>query len=357
MFLRALGIALLCVTSVSVGAQSESEQVPSEEDNFETRDLSEYGQGRVPSGIIQLQAQSSYYPPYVFIVDKQERVMSIWSGENGALERIAAYPTDIGKNQGNKMFLGDKKTPEGVYFMLEKYERSALDFSTYGSRAFTTNYPNFFDRMAKKTGSGIWLHAVPDSVPLTRGSRGCVVVRDDVIKTLHPYFKPGLTPIVIQNSVKFRTPQEHAALSQELEGVLAEWQKSWQTKDLDTYIAFYHPDFRSGRMNKTRWQRHKENLNEQYENISVTLSKPVIYEHQNQFVARFFQHYQSDQHEDFGEKILYMVREDGELKIVGEDWSYKPRLLALEEIQRHAIAAVDCSKDKDSCSPNKEPAL
>src|SRR5690606_35402957 len=124
---------------------------------------------------MQLGYQSNYCSPHVFIVDKKERVLSIWEETAMGLQRIAAYPTDIGKNVKDKQILGDKATPEGIYFMLEKYEANSLDYQTYGSRAFTLDYPNFFDRMEKKTGSGIWLHAVPDTVSLRRGSRGCVI--------------------------------------------------------------------------------------------------------------------------------------------------------------------------------------
>lgn len=360
---RSLGMVLLCATSVSFGAKAEqSEPTSSVEENseaidFESRDLSEYGAGKIPSGLIQLQPGSSYFPPYVFIVDKAERVLSIWGTQDGDLQRLAVYPADIGKNRGDKQFLGDKKTPEGIYFFLEKYERAALDYNTYGSRALTTDYPNYFDRRSKKTGSGIWLHAVPDSVPLTRGSRGCVVVRDDVVQTLHPYFKPGLTPIVIQDSVTFRSDQEQAQLQREFEQFLDQWQLAWQNKDLESYMQFYHRDFRAQRMDFEGWERHKANLNKQYETISVNLSKPVIYEHQDQYVIRLFQHYQSDQYEDFGEKTLYVLREDGELKIYGEDWRHQPRLLALEEIQRHSIASVNCGQEGEKCAPQKEPAL
>lgn len=359
MALKYCAPALLCAISWVVHAQTDGPQskLSPEDIAFESRDLTHYGAGKVPTGVIQLQPQSSYYPPYAFVVDKKERVLSLWSAEGGTLKRLAVYPADIGKNNADKRTLGDKATPEGIYFLIDKYERAALDYEQYGSRAFPMDYPNFFDRLEKKTGSGIWLHAVPDTVPLTRGSRGCVVVRDEVIKTLHPYYKAGLTPIIVQSEVEFRDPAEQNEFKKEFDNLLAQWQKAWQSKDLDAYLSYYHENFRGQGMKIKEWRRHKEKLNATYNDISVALSRPVIFEHKNQYVVRFFQHYRSDQYEDFGEKILHVTRVDGELKIIGEDWNPQPRLLAMEEIQRHSIASIDCAKDKDGCKPSKEPAL
>ncbi len=124
------------------------------------------------------------FSQFIFLVDKSKRLMRVFENQGSGVIQVDEYPTDIGKNDGNKTKKDDHKTPEGIYFLQKKLTQPEIPFETYGEVAFTTDYPNFFDRFESKTGSGIWLHAIPDKVPLTRGSRGCVVVRNNVIKKL-----------------------------------------------------------------------------------------------------------------------------------------------------------------------------
>ena len=70
-----------------------------------------------------------------------------------------------------------------------------------------------------------------------------------------------------------------------------------------------------------------------YAQINVDLFSPVIYEHSEGWVIRSLQAYRSDKHEDFGEKTLYLQKEDGQLKIIEEMWSSVSRN---EEIQNLA---------------------
>ena len=54
-----------------------------------------------------------------------------------------------------KEFEGDKKTPIGIYKVINRISSSKLpDF--YGTGALPINYPNNFDKFSKRTGSGIW---------------------------------------------------------------------------------------------------------------------------------------------------------------------------------------------------------
>ena len=107
----------------------------------------------------------------------------------------------IGENEGVKIREGDKKTPEGIYFIIGRKERSELN-KMYGPLAFVLNYPNEEDRKRGRTGNGIWIHGTnPDSIPLQ--TRGCLELENVNILELGMHLKTGIgTPIVIINKIK-----------------------------------------------------------------------------------------------------------------------------------------------------------
>ncbi len=286
---------------------------------------------RVPSSLVQISPHPLYYSPYAFVVDKKARTLTVWHQDGGKLTSVASFPADLGKREGEKKSEGDHKTPNGVYFLQQKLEGASLDFKLFGKRAFTTDYPNFFDRIDRKTGSGIWLHAVPDTVPLTRGSRGCVVVRNEVIEGLSQYVKLGKTPIIIQDEVELLDSTQAKESSAQLSSLVEKWRASWEEKDIESYIGFYGSDFRAMRMNRDQWKTYKNNLNSSYKTLQVKFSRPVIYAYKNRAVVRFLQSYTSDQHSDFGEKVLYLAKENDQYKIIGEEWQADNSQLAQEE--------------------------
>lgn len=278
-------------------------------------------EGRYPATLVQL-SDSDSFSPYAFLVDKSTRTLTVWRFQNGDISLVAYYPSDLGRQSGNKQSLGDFKTPEGIYFFQNRYEGKQIDFSEYGSRAFTMDYPNFFDVMASKTGSGIWLHAIPQTKSLLRGSRGCIVVRDEVIQKVGEFISLKHTPIVIQEKIEYVEPQVQRTTMAQLNSWLDNWRKSWETKDINTYISYYGDQFKSLGMNRSGWKRFKENLNSRYQSIQVQTRDPMIVVHENEAIIKFLQSYQSDVKSDFGEKTLYLKKdEQGQLKIVGEEWS------------------------------------
>ncbi|MBN8540387.1 MAG: L,D-transpeptidase family protein [Deltaproteobacteria bacterium] len=281
--------------------------------------------GSVPTSVIAIPKNSDYYRPYVFVVDKSARSLEIWKFDDSTegrrkLVKSDSHPADLGKNLGPKVAEGDHKTPEGIYFFLDRLDGSAIDFKQYGSRAYTTNYPNYFDALDGKTGSGIWLHAVPDDVPLTRGSRGCVVVRNGVIGTLNPYIQLGKTPIVISDKIEPRSAEEMEAEQAKLTTWLNLWTTAWAGKSIDQYMAFYDQDFKSLGLNKPGWRQYKERLNKQYRKISVQISQPLAIEHRGRAIVRFVQNYTSDQLSDLGEKTLHLIKRGDEWRIINEEW-------------------------------------
>ena len=287
----------------------------------------------VPAGLIQLPPSSQYFSPYAFVVDKTARQLSVWHQTGNGLQEVAHFPADLGKNSGDKRGRGDAKTPEGIYFLQDRLDGAKIDSKIYGKRAFPTDYPNFFDRQEGKTGNGIWLHAVPDTVALTRGSKGCVVVRNNVILELTQYITLKKTPILIQEKTDRVPAAELNKMTADLNQWLESWRTAWQTKNIDKYISYYGDDFKSQHMNKNQWKTFKQSLNDKYAEIEVRLSRPAIMADRNHAIVRFLQEYISDKKSDFGEKVLYLANEGGKFRIVGEQWAEETSQVARDEIE------------------------
>lgn len=287
--------------------------------------------------------------PVIFAVDKTRRLLRVYDFTASRPKILAEFPSDIGKATGDKQRENDHKTPTGIYFLQKRLTQPEIPFSLYGSRAFTTDYPNIFDKRDHKGGSGIWLHAVPDSVPLTRGSRGCVVVRNDVIKKLENFINLKQTPLVIFDKLEEVAETEYDREQNQYRTFFETWRTAWEQHDVDTYIQFYDRSFKNADMNYDQWYRHKKKLKDFYKYIKVTLSEPLIIRNRGQVVIRTLQQYESDKHQDYGIKTIHAhySKENG-FKIVREDWEPRPLPLRNQASESESQTSVGLA------NPNSE---
>lgn len=256
------------------------------------------------------------------LADKTSRQLYMMQISNFNLGQTdSVFDIDIGKNDGNKTKRDDKKTPEGIYVLQQKKIPPEIPFETYGTMAFTTNYPNVFDKFENKTGSGIWLHSVPDNVALNRGSKGCVVLRNDAIKKVDGHISLNKTLLIINNQIHWLPGDEHDKKKAEAMGWLNSWKNLWETQDLKAYIENYSDQFSDPTYNKQSWLKHKETLKEKYKYVKVSISNPNIFNLKDQYLFQFVQDYESDGHKDKGVKNLYVIQEGGKFKILREEWA------------------------------------
>lgn len=287
----------------------------------------------VPEGLVSLSGRSEF-SQHIFVVDKSKRVLRLYQLDNNVPRLVDEFPSDLGKHVGPKAKANDFRTPVGIYFLQKKLQPPEIPFSLYGSLAFTTDYPNIFDKRDAKTGSGIWLHAVPDRVALTRGSRGCVVVRNNVVRKLADYVHLQQTPLVIYDKIKEVTADEYLSQRDTFLKFVDTWRQAWQKEDVDTYIKFYDPTFYNSEMNYSQWYNHKKRLKGTYKFIEVKFSEPLILRNDDQVVIRMLQHYKSDLHEDFGEKTIHAhYSPETGFRIVREDW--KPAAMPADWIKEN----------------------
>jgi murein L,D-transpeptidase YafK len=274
----------------------------------------------VPSGLLRL-GSGNYYSSHVVVADKANRKVSVWKNENGKVVKIREYDNDLGKAAGDKVVEGDNKTPEGIFFFQKILEGNQIPFQKYGVRAITTNYPNLFDKRENKTGYGIWLHGIPDEVGLQRGSEGCVVLSNKHIMEISDFIHLKNTAFLIEDKLELIPASELTKKKTEIEEFLKAWRRSWIQKDIETYMSHYSDKFYSSKRNKEQWKAHKDRLNKVYDEIYVDFSDPVAYEVDKQIIVRTLQHYKSTHMDDYGEKTLYLEREeDNSLKIIAETW-------------------------------------
>ena len=275
----------------------------------------------LPADLLQISSTEAF-SKYVFLVDKKDRKLMIFERSGETLKKIDEVPADIGKNDGNKTKANDHKTPEGIYFFHSKLSQPQIPFKMYGKMAFTTNYPNLFDQRAHKTGSGIWLHSIPEETALTRGSRGCVVIRNNVLEKISNYIKLDETPMIIYDQVDYITKDEHTHRREAMKQFLDDWKSSWEAKDVEKYLSFYDSSFNApGFKNFNAWKNHKSRMKSRSEFIKVTLSQPFMLIQRNELIVKTLQKYQSSEYVDYGIKTIYAQKNGDQYKIIREEWS------------------------------------
>jgi len=247
-----------------------------------------------------------------------------------------SFPVATGANQGPKASEGDKRTPEGVYFIIGRRDHTELA-SIYGPFAYMLDYPNEVDRAMGKTGDGIWIHGTaPDSSPID--TRGCLELHNRNLPALFRLLKSGIgTPVAIVDSLRhnaadslFSQPRVEArhrlllfkrqALQDTLAGLLDTWRLAWQSRDMPAYAAFYDTaHFRGQGAGWFTWRRIKERTFADYDSIAVALSSIGLIEMSDTTATvRFLQRYASDRTRSDSWKKIAFVRYPREWKIIRE---------------------------------------
>lgn len=136
----------------------------------------------------------------LILVSLQESRLYLYDrNDKGQMVRVADYYVTMGKKGSGKQLEGDKRTPIGVYHLVDLLPGNTLP-DLYGVGALPLNYPNIWDKSHGKTGSGIWLHGVPSDTytRAPKASRGCVALNNKAMKRLLSEYKmPYSTPVII----------------------------------------------------------------------------------------------------------------------------------------------------------------
>ena len=278
----------------------------------------------IPSPLVKLSGDTE---SYVLIVDKSQQKLMLYQ-YSGSLRCLKIFNCTTGLKSGNKQTNGDMKTPEGIYFFTNVWERMDLiktygrkEASQFGIRAFNLDYPNEADRIKRRNGFGIWLHGTDNEDRLKpENSRGCIVVSDADLAELTQYISLNKTPVIIVNEISYSPTAILEDQYMAVADFIEKWRKSWENRDYEAYEAAYSSSFKSGKMPFNRWITGKKQTLQKYNSISITFSNIKILKSAEYYVVEFFQEFRADTYRDTGIKRLYISNNGKKLEIINEIW-------------------------------------
>ena len=256
---------------------------------------------------------------YVFLVEKMSQYLLIFNGK----ELVGMYPVTTGKNIGNKWSEGDGKTPEGIYYFTQFIPPENLS-DIYGGLAAVLNYPNPYDKLLGKTGSGIWLHGSNERNRnyLPFSTRGCIVADNKALEEkIFPKINLNNTLIGIYKVLP-RTLHVD-----DIKNYIFTWKKAWENKEFDKYISFYSQNFKWKGGGLKEWVAYKQRtvlgkkfIKVKISHLTILAFRENLNDKPTYYVAEFLQEYTSDTYSDRGIKRIYILNEKGKLKILAEEF-------------------------------------
>ena len=196
----------------------------------------------VPRNLIQLRREQKQ----VLVVDAKRSRLFLYEHNNGELKFITDYYVSQGKFGINKYKEGDQKTPLGVYYVTSHLAGAKLpDF--YGPGALPINYPNEWDKLNGRSGSGIWLHGVPSDnfsrPPLA--SDGCIVLTNEDFLRLVASVEIGRTPVVISDEIEFISKSKSILERNAANKMIDDWRNDLESLNSNRILANYSSKFKT----------------------------------------------------------------------------------------------------------------
>jgi murein L,D-transpeptidase YafK len=273
----------------------------------------------VPRSVLQLRDDQKN----VLVVDAKRSRLYVYENHRGNLKLVTDYYISQGKFGVNKLKEGDQKTPLGVYYITARLAGARLpDF--YGTGALPINYPNEWDRINGRSGSGIWLHGTPsDSYsrpPLS--SDGCVVLTNSDLNELSASVEVNKTPVVISDDVEFVTKAKWETDRHMANKLLDAWRLDVESLDAKRLLANYSRSFKAGRgQDLATWFDKQRQPMLGARDISVKLSDITFFLYpgqKNLLVGTFTQEAQIGKSKHVTRKRQYWAKEGAHWKIVSE---------------------------------------
>ncbi|MDO9582043.1 MAG: L,D-transpeptidase family protein [Desulfomicrobium sp.] len=253
-------------------------------------------------------------PALFMAVDMGQQRAFLVRNKDGELNKIKDMSCTTGMRGGGKLLEGDRKTPEGVYF-LEGKATGGLDFDLFGNTAYPLNYPNPVDRIQGKTGNGIMIHGRGRSFG-PRQTLGCVVLENDDVDTLDRHVRINATPIVIAESVSLTGK---AGPPPEIVLGTWGWIKARERRET-AFFEIYDP-VRFEKSSNMSFARFRQKTLQEFasaEWVDIRIENLQVLQGPDYMVSVFAQ--RTFPHGEQGWRRLYWMRHVELLKIVGEEW-------------------------------------
>lgn len=284
------------------------------------------GEGLVIGNVMSSGAEEHF----TVVVDKIPRKLYLLKTSGDTHEIMDTTAVLIGENDGHKEVEGDKRTPEGIYYIVsymsdaEMLKKFGAYAEIYGVGAYPTNYPNPIDRILNRTGHGIWLHGLNPGrhKPATEG---CVGVQNDDLNRMKPNLSIGV-PVVIVDNILFMTSEQYANEKNQLMGVLTGFIDAWNKGDAEAFAAFIHPKYSSyAAKNANAYIASKKYLMDVYPEKLISIDNVNIYRQNDKtLVYDMNQFYCAPNVTTYSNKRYYMLNDNGKFRMISEEISPKP---------------------------------
>lgn len=256
----------------------------------------------------------------VVVVDKDKQKLVLFEEKNNKLTPKFEQSVITGL-MGNKEREGDLKTPIGAYQVLNKM---VPPDNYYGPYAFVLNYPNLYDKVRKKTGSGIWIHGFPlegDVRYDAYKTKGCVVMTNDVLLDFNGIVNNKKIYVLINEKGVVSTNADEIAL---ILANLFDWKNAWTNNDYKTYLSYYSDEFikydgtkiSAFKEQKKAIFSRKQDKTIQFKDINI-IPYPNL-EQRKIFKITFYENYATSSYTFNGEKVLYIELVNGKMSILTE---------------------------------------
>lgn len=243
--------------------------------------------------------------------DKNNSTLSFYKKDENATYKLKRkYNAFTGKVTGDKKTEGDLKTPIGIYEIKQRLNKDTKLDPFYGPLAFVTSYPNLYDKIRGKNGSGIWVHGLPMNRERDDFTRGCIAINNQSIECLDKNIDISNTLLIINPGKFIHSTKDKltSILSQ-----LYKWRYSWIYNDIETYLSFYAEDFtRFDGMKIKEFSKYKTRIFKRPDAKTILFNEINILPYPNTdniYQIKFKEYYKSKRFEFIGNKIL-MIRID-----------------------------------------------
>ena len=225
----------------------------------------------VPGALIQIPKNGN-----AIIVEKKSQMLYVYSEKEGLGSPTFQSPCSTGANPGTKTHAGDRRTPEGVYFLKDEFEDRYLT-PVYGKKAFPSDYPNFLDLRLGKQGSAIWIHGT-DKTLKPMDSNGCVALENRNIISLSDYIHLDATPLIIVEQIDYTSIDTLTRTREKIAGFLEQWATALAAQSYHTYLSFYDQTYFPDISWWEAWLRLRDKAGAQHpEGLNVILENTGIY--------------------------------------------------------------------------------
>lgn len=259
----------------------------------------------------------------VLVVDSRASRLFVFRPQGMEWRLASDHYVTIGQRGSDKKSEGDFRTPLGAYYLIKRLDDAQLD-DYYGHAAWPLDYPNEWDKLQGRTGSGIWVHGTPKDTYSRppRASSGCIVLTNPDLINLETGFVAGSTPILVSDTIEWVGTQEQEKRRDALVDALTAWKKDWGANDVDRYLSHYSADFRSEKgSGLVEWERDKRRIFAGKTWVKLELSDVSILGvpgETNLVQMDFIQVYSSNNLNGTSRKRLYWRLEEGQWHIVWE---------------------------------------